>query len=84
MKILIVFEIQYGSSLNYLIVPLAFQEGFIFQHCKQWEERGFFKNNNRNTLISTRNSGTNSIFLIQFEVMRSSSKEIYYYDLLLG
>ena len=24
------FEIQYSSSLNYLIVPLAFHEGFIF------------------------------------------------------
>ena len=29
------FEIQYGSSLNYLIVPLAFHEGFSFQHCKK-------------------------------------------------
>ena len=44
----------------------------------------FLKNNNKNTLISTRKFGTNSKFLIQFQVMRSSSKKIYYYNLLLG
>ena len=37
------FEIQYGSSLNYLIVPLAFHEGFIFQNCKEEKKHELLK-----------------------------------------